>query len=100
MTKEEIAMLKEVLNPLLGDISGKIKNLEEKVDAALMANARDYLKVKEVADSCGVTVQSIHWHLSHNPNLEPEKDYFKRKGMYFMTQGAANRLKKQLAKNG
>ena len=65
MTKEEIAILKEVLNPLLGDILGKLKNLEEKVDAALMANARDYLKVKEVADECGVTVQSIHWHLSH-----------------------------------
>ncbi len=100
MTKEEIAALKEALKPILGDILDKLGDVDEKLDTILEANERDHLKVSEVADKCGVTVQSIHWHLSHNPNLEPDKDYFKRKGMYFLTQGAANRLKKQLGKNG
>ena len=97
MTKEE---LRTFLAPIMSEILDKLGDLEDKVDTMLSANQRDFLKVSEVADQCGVSPQAVHWHLSHNPNLEPDKDYFKRKGKYFLTQGAANRLIKEIAKNG
>ena len=100
MTKEELAALGVALKPLFDDVLDKLGDVIEKLDTVLEANERDYLKVRDVADECGVTVQAIHWHLANNPNLEPDKDYFKRNGRYFLTHGATNRLKKQLAKNG
>ncbi len=89
-----------MLTPLMNEILEKLQELEEKVDAVIVASSREYLKVKEVADECGVTVQSIHKHLARNPNLEPDKDFFMRGGKYYLTLAAANKLKKQLAKNG
>jgi len=81
------------------EILDAIKALDKKIEDLMATMQPQYVKVSDIARECGVKVQNVHYQLNHNPELEPDKDFFKRGNKYLITLSAANKIKKVWAKN-
>lgn len=70
------------------DINNTLSSLiEEKVE-------RDWVNVETMASILGITVQGVHYRLFNTHGVEPEKDFVRLNGKYYIKPSAIERLKR------
>lgn len=87
-------------NTMIYEILPKLNELIEKISKIENMLCSEWVKISTVAKEAGVKVQSVHYQLGHNIDIEPEVDFKMRGGVYYIRRSAAEKLKKVFAKNG
>lgn len=67
------------------EIISRMKKLETNIN-------EDYIPVFEAAQIKGCSVQNIHYHLQHNFDIEPEKDWIIRGGQKMIKRIALSKI--------
>lgn len=73
MFESQILELIKTIKTNQDELISRMKKLETNIN-------EDYISVFEAAQIKGCSVQNIHYHLDHNFDIEPEKDWIIRGG--------------------
>jgi len=79
----------------LAEIRASIKSLSDTLSSLMEAKVeRDWVNVETLASILSISVQGVHYRLYHTFGIEPEKDFVRINGKYYIKPSAIERLKR------
>jgi len=79
----------------IAEIRNAIATLNLKVDSMIIEKVqRDWVDVETLASILGITVQGVHYRLFNTMGVEPEKDFMRFNGKYYIKPNIIERLKR------
>lgn len=85
MFESQILELIKTIKTNQDELISRMKKLETNIN-------EDYIPVFEAAQIKGCSVQNIHYHLQHNFDIEPEKDWIIRGGQKMIKRIALSKI--------
>lgn len=82
----QILEMLKVITIAQDEILDRMKKLENQVN-------EDYLSVQDAAKMIGCSPQNIYYHLEHNHDIEPEKDWIVRNGKKQIRKNALTKIR-------
>ena len=79
----------------IAEIRSAIATLNQKIDSMIVEKVeRDWVNVETLASILGITVQGVHYRLFNTVGVEPEKDFVRLNGKYYIKPSTIERLKR------